>query len=129
MNEAVEEFFKQRLIKAQEDWDAVEILCSQDNPPAGIVCFHCQQCVEKLIKAVLVKNSVEFPKTHGISRLIELAENLVPSLKELSGIADSLTNHGVEVRYPGSLKELDRVDMEKIVHTAEKFREVILKTI
>jgi len=36
--------------------------------------FHAQQAVEKFIKAYLVKNQIEFRKTHDIGKLINLIE-------------------------------------------------------
>jgi len=35
-----------------------------------IVCFHCQQAVEKYLKAFLVYNDQEPPKTHELTELI-----------------------------------------------------------
>ena len=129
MNDAVEEFCKQWLLKAQEDWDAVEMLISQENAPAGVVCFHCQQHVEKLIKAVLVKQRVEFPKTHDILRLIELAQDILPGLRKLSRFADDLSAHGVDTRYPSDVKIVDKAEMNRVVEIARKFQEVILDAI
>src|SRR5207244_8356598 len=37
-----------------------------------IVGFHCQQAVEKYLKALLTFYQVEFPKTHNIQRLMFL---------------------------------------------------------
>jgi len=33
-------------------------------------CFRCQQAVEKAIKGVLIKNGINFPKTHDIKFLL-----------------------------------------------------------
>jgi HEPN domain-containing protein len=129
MNDAVGEFAKQWLIKAQEDWDVVQILIKDPNPPTGSVCFHCQQCAEKLIKAVLTRNSVEFPKTHDIERLIKLTGNFVSGLDELSPFAQKLTAHGVNTRYPADMKIVDLSEMNEVVEITEKFRKVILSAI
>jgi HEPN domain-containing protein len=34
--------------------------------------FHCQQAVQKFLKALLTYYQVEFPKTHDIERLLTL---------------------------------------------------------
>jgi HEPN domain-containing protein len=129
MNDTVEEFYKQWLIKAQEDWDAVEILIAQEHPPKGAVCFHCQQCIEKLLKAILVREQIEFPKTHDIGRLIELVRDYVPAATEFSLHAKKLSVHGVDVRYPDEAIEVSATDMKQIVDITERFRQILLKAI
>lgn len=64
------------------------------------VSFHCQQTVEKYLKAFLVKNQIEFSKTHSIMALLNLCSTVDKAFNdELSG-ADSLTDYAVEIRYP-----------------------------
>jgi HEPN domain-containing protein len=127
MNEIIEEFYKQWLIKAQEDWDTVEILIAQENPPKGAVCFHCQQCIEKLLKAILVREQIEFPKTHDIGRLIELVRKFVPGSTEFSLHAKKLSVYGVDMRYPDEAIEVSTADMKQIFDITEKFRQILLK--
>jgi HEPN domain-containing protein len=63
--------------------------------------FDAQQAAEKAIKAVLVARGVEFPKTHALVRLFDLAEKggqvVPPEVRE----AGRLTVYAVETRYPG----------------------------
>ncbi|MEA3283008.1 MAG: HEPN domain-containing protein [Euryarchaeota archaeon] len=40
------------------------------------VCFHCQQAVEKYLKAFMVKHQIEFPKTHSVMTLINLCSKV-----------------------------------------------------
>jgi hypothetical protein len=48
-----------------------------------VICFHAQQCVEKYLKALLVLNRTDFPKTHDIRRLTGmLPPRLRPDLSE-----------------------------------------------
>ena len=37
-----------------------------------IVCFHAQQAVEKLLKAVLVRRGIVFSRTHNLAHLAEM---------------------------------------------------------
>jgi HEPN domain-containing protein len=57
----------QWLDKAASDFDAAEQLSTQGGRFREIVAFHCQQAVEKFLKALLVRRQIEFPKTHDIS--------------------------------------------------------------
>ncbi len=58
MNDKNNEAVQQWIIKAKSDWDAVEILTESKKCPPDTVCFHCQQYVEKLLKALLTKNNI-----------------------------------------------------------------------
>ncbi len=78
MNEINREAVRQWRVKAQSDWDAVEILTSSKRCPTDTVCFHCQQFVEKLLKALLTRHDIEAPKTHDLRRLIQLALPFAP---------------------------------------------------
>lgn len=65
------------------------------------VCFHCQQCAEKYLKALLEELGLSIPKTHDLEPLLTdlLADH--PSLRRLRRGAKFLTNFAVTVRYPG----------------------------
>jgi HEPN domain-containing protein len=72
----------------------------------GIVAFHCQQSVEKYLKAILVWRQIEFPKTHDIAKLLDCVATVEASIAESLRDADALTPFGVEVRYPSDAPEL-----------------------
>jgi HEPN domain-containing protein len=67
------------------------------------VCFHAQQCVEKLLKGFLFEHDIEFAKTHDIRLLINLSSELQPEWVNDLEPAMQLTNYAVEVRYPGNI--------------------------
>ena len=64
-----------------------------------LVGYHCQQAVEKLLKARLVDLGVNYPKTHNLQTLVELLEvqgkQLPADLAEL----DQLTPYATIFRY------------------------------
>jgi len=63
----------QALIRAAErDWKTVELLLQHPDAPLSSVCFHAQQYLEKVLKAVLVSNDVVFRRTHDLGVLAEL---------------------------------------------------------
>lgn len=65
------------------------------------MCFHCQQATEKILKALLQKNSIKFVKTHDLGELLRLALKKNPELIDLSEDLEWLTVFSVEFRYPG----------------------------
>jgi len=126
MNEQTREAVRQWRAKAQSDWDAVEILTASKRCPAETVCFHCQQFVEKLLKALLTRHGIEAPKTHDLRRLIQLAKPFVPELSLLADVSDELTIHGVEARYPGDWTQIKKSEMKRAVQLAKRFGDILL---
>ena len=56
---------------AEDDWHDSQILASAGRNMRS-VCFHLQQCIEKLFKAELMRLEVPVPKTHNLHELSKL---------------------------------------------------------
>jgi HEPN domain-containing protein len=68
--------------------------------PTDTVCFHAQQCVEKYLKALLVMEGIDFPKTHDLKTMMALIPaGLRPDLS--SEEQSWLTDYATGARYPG----------------------------
>ena len=63
----------QWLKKAASDLFVCEQLTRPEGAFSEAVAFHAQQAAEKSLKALLVWRQMEFPKTHDLERLLELA--------------------------------------------------------
>jgi HEPN domain-containing protein len=57
------------LRKAKNDALSARILIFHLNPITDTACFHCQQAVEKLLKAFLGYRGISFEKVHIPSTL------------------------------------------------------------
>lgn len=88
------------IIKAMEDFKVSqhELSLPDEEISTGPVCFHCQQVVEKLLKAYLVFKNIEFEWTHDLEHLLDLCSKCDPEFKNLD--VGTLTSYAVEVRYP-----------------------------
>ncbi len=75
-----------------------ELSFPNEEIPTGAVCFHAQQCVEKLLKAFLVYHQKEFGRTHNIEFLIRLCSEIDKDFAHLA--SGDLSFYAVEVRYP-----------------------------
>jgi HEPN domain-containing protein len=98
MNATVKEW----IAKAEADYStAARELKAAESPNFDAVCFHSQQCVEKLMKALLIHLSVVPPKTHDLTELERLLLPVCPQgawpIQELR----FLTRAAVSFRYPG----------------------------
>ena len=47
-------------------------LINTDEAITDTGCFHCQQAVEKYLKAFLLSKNIEFKNTHSLTYLLEL---------------------------------------------------------
>jgi HEPN domain-containing protein len=66
--------------KADGDFfDAQRGIRARSNPNFDGVCFHCQQCIEKYLKARMVEASISFPKIHDLARLLDLVSKAEPA--------------------------------------------------
>jgi len=63
------------------------------------IYFELQQSAEKLLKSILCKNDIQFPKTHDIERLIELCEiNNIVLVADVDTLIE-LSDYAVDGRY------------------------------
>lgn len=93
------------LIKAQHDLASAERLLLGDDPIRDTGCFHCQQTVEKALKAFLTYHVIEFAKSHSLVYLLDLCVRLDVDFVALQEIASSLTVYAVGIRCPGEFVE------------------------
>ena len=116
---------RQWVAKATNDLLCADNNLRADEVPYDTVCFHCQQFIERLLKALLTRHGIEAPKTHDVRRLIQLAEPFAPELSRLSDASDALTVHGVETRYPGDWREIESTEMNEVVKLAKEFGAIL----
>jgi HEPN domain-containing protein len=86
--------------KAEDDFRAAEILVAGKEPLHDQVCFLCQQCAEKYLKAVLEERGVAFSKTHDLEGLLNLLLPHHSGLGRLRRGLRFLTEFAVDPRYP-----------------------------
>jgi HEPN domain-containing protein len=129
MNGPTREVMLAWVTKARSDWTTVEILLASGRAPGEAIGFHCQQYVEKLVKAVLTYAGVEAPKTHDLRRLIQLTVPSAPELSAFAEAADSLTAYGVQTRYPGDWRQMGPDETDKAVRLAREIGVLLLSKI
>lgn len=67
-----------------------------------IICFHCQQAVEKYLKAILIwKEELNVPKTYNIDLLLTICAKFDKRFLNYTG--NELTSYAVDLRYPDTL--------------------------
>ena len=89
-----------------------------------IICFHCQQCAEKYLKALLVLNEVHFPKTHDLRTLLELAQRHCRLELKLSDVVP-LNRYTIEGRYPGDWEPISKEEALNAIKLASSVRDSV----
>jgi HEPN domain-containing protein len=103
----IEKIVSKWLKKADEDLATVRKLSEKEEDFIffkSTILFHCQQAIEKYLKAFLIYKNVEFPKTHHLEFLNDFCI-------ELGGVDfeklefGGLSGFAVDSRYPDKYEE------------------------
>jgi len=89
--------------------------------PHEIVCYHCQQFVEKYLKAFLVSKGQEPPHIHDLAKLAALCEIENLDFGQIKQKCIILTEYGVQPRYPGYMQIIEE-DMVRALHFAAEIK-------
>jgi HEPN domain-containing protein len=92
---------KEWVRKAEADWVIATQSSHSKIPLHDGVCFHCQQCAEKYLKALLAELAITIPRTHNLDDVVNLLLPHYPDLRSLRRGLIFLTDFAVETRYPG----------------------------
>ena len=112
--------------KAEGDFETVLDLRSKRRPKQRyIIAFHCQQCVEKYLKALLTFHRIHFPKHHDLEELLALLLDTDPLLAPIRKQLKELTPYAVEFRYPGDVVTPEEVT--EAVKYAKQLRPILRK--
>ena len=107
------------IAKAEEDIAAAERLLALDDSLAAVACFHGQQAVEKLLKALLVLAGVPFARTHDVIQLVGLLPSNLALPIPLEDLAP-LNRYAVEARYPIGEEPLTGKEAREAVAVARR---------
>jgi HEPN domain-containing protein len=93
--------------------------------PYAIICFHCQQAVEKYLKWFLVMYDIEPPKIHDLEELLKLCATIKPQFSAIYEKCSVLSGYAVQSRYPNEI-HAEKHDMDKALLYAKSVREFIM---
>lgn len=101
MDEKLFQLVSEWTLKAEHDLGTAETLIKHSPDYTDVICFHCQQAVEKFIKAYLCSKGISFQKSHDLNYLWELLEDEKMKDEDTYSAIDSLNAFSVASRYPG----------------------------
>jgi len=67
---------------AENDFEAAKILSLQVKPKLEIVCYHCQQCAEKMLKGYIASKTGNCKKRMIWSFFVKPVKITIPILKK-----------------------------------------------
>ncbi len=109
--------------KAEGDYRVAARESAAPDAVCDAVCFHCHQCVEKYLKAVLVEHDVDFEKIHDLEALMYVCKPFAPGLEKHREGLIWLTQFSVRVRYPGFTAR--KSDAKKALSITRQLRSLI----
>lgn len=90
--------------RAQHDWDAANFILNMRPVPVEIVCYHCQQAVEKFLKGYLVTQGIEpVPRIHDLTQLCQMCQEKDAQFADAIEACGYLTVFATQTRYPSSI--------------------------
>ncbi|MFC2087172.1 HEPN domain-containing protein [Bacteroidota bacterium] len=94
----MKEITRQWLRSPNDDLKVIEKIVD-DELLTHQVAFHAQQCIEKLLKAIMEEFEIEFIKTHSLETLLDKTKYLVEFPVEIE-IIKKFDQLYIEARYP-----------------------------
>lgn len=121
-----EQYIKEWIDKANKDIKAVEKL-KDELDITEIVCFHCQQAVEKYLKALLIYNGEDIQKTHNIDFLLNKCKIYNTEFEKYIG--NSLSDYAVDLRYPDTQYIPTTEETEEAIKLMNQIIEIVKQMI
>lgn len=87
----------------------VRLLEGNSDLDLEVICFHLQQSAEKLLKAILSKNQIYYPKIHDLETLLNLLTENSIDLHTNHELLVELNDYAVEGRYAVMHEELNSI--------------------
>ncbi len=118
---------KEWIEKADHDLGSAKVIYLHLPDYFDTIAFHCQQAAEKYIKAVLFFHQIEFQRSHDLIYLLELLSDKIEIDESWFKIAVSLNNFSVQIRYPNTIIQLSKEEIESSIQIAEDFRKFAIE--
>ena len=121
-----EKILKEWMEFAEMDFLTAKHLYEHMYPkPLEIICYHCQQAIEKLLKGVLISRGVTIKKTHDLGLLAEMLQEYTEVDEKYLEMCDDLTPYGVKIRYPQELF-IEEYHVKKALEETQKLYDWLL---
>jgi HEPN domain-containing protein len=118
--------YKAWLAKAANDYLAIQNNVNAADVPWDVVCFHAQQCAEKILKAYLVLDGRTPQRTHDLTAVLMQCADITPGLVDLEDDCLSLTTLAIGPRYPDPFYDPREDEAREAIAALERIRARLL---
>jgi HEPN domain-containing protein len=98
MSHEQKDYIKKWFEIAEHDMEAAQLIIEMKPLILDIACFHCQQAIEKYLKAFLVYNNKVIERTHNLNLLQEQCSEIDRDFENY--YLNKINEFSVNVRYP-----------------------------
>jgi len=109
---------------ADADLDSAIILNNAHRKHNAIICYHCQQAVEKYLKAFLCYNGLVPPRIHVLETLCALCSDFDASFNDIAKECAYLSPFAVHARYPLEM-EITSANTVKSLEIAQRIKDFL----
>lgn len=120
---------RQWIVKGDHDLGTSKITYLHIPEYLDTVTFHCQQAVEKYLKAYLLFHSITFKFSHDLVYLVDLIVERDNDFEQFYDEVSELQGYAVEVRYPNETIFLSKEQVEHSIEFAMRIRKIIIEKI
>jgi len=108
------------LERALDDLDTAQLLYENYHPKKlEASCYHCQQAVEKALKAYLNLKEYDFPYTHDCRKLCILCADFNEQFYSYTDDCVDITPFATQARYPAN-DEITEAETKATLRKAER---------
>jgi HEPN domain-containing protein len=118
---------KQWLHRARLDLRSAEVLLSEVPPLCEEAGFHCQQSIEKALKAFLVSRVIPFDWSHQIGYLLDLCVTEDEQFEQFRVSAAPLSEYAIRFRYPHPEPAPEKSQVHQALKVARQVYNFILE--
>jgi len=109
------------LFKSQQDLLVLKKIYPDLEIVDEIKGFHAQQAAEKMLKAILTYEGIEFPFTHRLSDLLDLLKDNQINVPDTFEELRFLTPFAVDFRYDYFEDDDEQTNFEEIINLLDEF--------
>ncbi|GMO48494.1 MAG: hypothetical protein Ta2G_04230 [Termitinemataceae bacterium] len=92
---------------ADADIDSAKLLKEMRPQHREIICYHCEQAVEKYLKGFLQANNIKPPEIHALVKLCTMCSEFDDRFNNISNECGYLTQFSTQPRYPQEIHVTD----------------------
>lgn len=113
--------------KADHDLENAKLVILHNSKILDTACFHCQQSIEKYLKAYLVYQGRVIKKTHNLRFLQNSCAEYDDDFKSLN--FKDLNTYASEARYPDDFLEPSLAETTEYLQIAEDVKKLVLNKV